>query len=167
MSGPLLTPGPGFWGKLPAAGDFVARRLPPAWTESWDRWVSRHLALRLAPDDLLCFATGAMTGVVVASRDRAGRRFPLTLAAPLAGIAPPPWYGALADLARAAAAGKLDGTALEARLASLDPPLPEIAAPGLRLWLPGSRPRVADPDAPGPVLAALLGVRPPAPSEAG
>ena len=58
MSGPLLT-APGFWGKLPAAGDFVGRRLPAAFVEPWDRWVSRHLVPRLAAPDVLCFRAPA------------------------------------------------------------------------------------------------------------
>lgn len=160
MSGPLLTPG--FWGKLPAAGDFVARRLPPAFVDPWDRWVSRHLAPRLADGALLCFATGSFTGVVAASADRTGRRFPLTLAAPLADIAPAPWYAALADLAQAAAAGTLDPAALDARLASLPAPAAEASAETLLLWSPGHPPEPTDPEAPEPVLATLL-----TPTEAG
>jgi type VI secretion system protein ImpM len=154
MSGPLLTPG--FWGKLPAAGDFVRRRLPASFVGPWDRWVSRHLASRLAAGGLLCFATGTMTGVVAASSDRAGRRFPLTLAAPVAGIAAARWYAALAGLAQAAAAGTLDTAALDARLAAL-PASADAPAHGLHLWAPGTAPRPADPDSPEPVLAALLG----------
>jgi type VI secretion system protein ImpM len=162
MSGPLLT-APGFWGKLPAAGDFVGRRLPAAFVTPWDRWVSRHLAPRLAPGDLLCFRLegpgSATTGVVLASADRAGRRFPLTLAAPLERIPPPPWYAALAPLARSAAAGALDPAALDARLTAVPAPDAEAEPPdaALLLWTPGRPPQATDPDAPAPVLDALLG----------
>jgi type VI secretion system protein ImpM len=162
MSGPLLT-APGFWGKLPAAGDFVGRRLSAAFVQPWDRWVSRHLAPRLAAGDLLCFRLAVppapVTGVVLASADRAGRRFPLTLAAPLDGIAPAAWYAALTDLARAAAAGALDAAELDARLAGLPAPGASAEATGdeLLLWTPGRLPRAVDPDAPAPVLDALVG----------
>jgi len=158
MSGPLLT-APGFWGKLPAAGDFVGRRLPAPFVRHWDRWVTRHLVPRLAGLDVLCFharppGAPAMTGVVLPSADRAGRRFPLTLAAPLAGPADPDWYPALAALGRAG----LDVPTLDARLLALPPPAgcaPTDAA--LTLWTPGTPPGPADAETPGPVLDALLG----------
>lgn len=155
---------PGFWGKLPASGDFVGRGLPASFIAAWDRLVSRHLVGRLAPARTLCFLlpappAGPMTGVVVASADRAGRRFPLTLAAALPAPGPPDWYAALAALGREAAAGDLDPVALEARLAALPPdPAGDAAAAALLLWTPGEEPRAADPEAPGPLLDALLGV---------
>jgi type VI secretion system protein ImpM len=158
MPGQVLT-APGFWGKLPAAGDFVGRRLPAPFVRHWDRWISRHLVPRLACLEVLCFharAPGApaMTGVVLPSTDRAGRRFPLTLAAPLDGPADPDWYAALAALGGAG----LDTADLDARLLALPPPprsAPADAA--LTLWIPGTPPGPADAEAPGPVLDALLG----------
>jgi type VI secretion system protein ImpM len=152
---------PGFFGKLPAAGDFVSRRLPPGFVRFWDRWASRHLVPRL--DEALCFLLPGCTGVAVPSADRAGRRFPLTLAA-----VPPPgddgpeaatgWYAELSALGRAAAAGALDVDALDARLRAL--PCPPLApARGLLLWSAGQPPREADPEAPGSVLDAVLGAR--------
>ena len=59
---------------------------PPDFVRFWDRWLARHLAARL-PDALplhFVLAHGPLraTGTVLASADRAGRRFPLTLAAP-------------------------------------------------------------------------------------
>jgi type VI secretion system protein ImpM len=163
MPGPVLTAAPGFWGKLPAAGDFVGRRLSAPFVRPWDRWLTRHLLPRLGRLDRLCFhlgpqAGGPMTGIVLPSRDRAGRPFPLTLAAPLPGPADPAWYAALATLGRAALGG-LDAPALDARLLAL-PPAP-AATPNparLLLWTPGASPLEADPDAPGPALDALLGI---------
>ena len=35
---------PGYFGKLPAAGDFVQRRLPPVFVDAWDRAFSHALA---------------------------------------------------------------------------------------------------------------------------
>ena len=30
---------PGWYGKIPATGDFITRRLPVAFIEAWDRWL--------------------------------------------------------------------------------------------------------------------------------
>jgi type VI secretion system protein ImpM len=35
---------PGFYGKLPTAGDFVTRRLPIDFVRVWDRWLAQHFA---------------------------------------------------------------------------------------------------------------------------
>ncbi|MGH7074896.1 MAG: type VI secretion system-associated protein TagF [Stellaceae bacterium] len=97
----------GFYGKLPARGDFVTRRLPRSFVEPWDLWLQdsianaagalgdRWLDIYLeAP--LWRFITGpgicgnvAMAGVFMPSVDRVGRYFPLTLAAPLDGCRTP------------------------------------------------------------------------------
>ena len=34
----------GWYGKLPANGDFLTRRLPPSFIEPWDAWLNRILA---------------------------------------------------------------------------------------------------------------------------
>ena len=100
-----LTPGPpfpgsaGFYGKLPARGDFVRGGLPRDFTLDWDRWWQAVLS---GSRDLLgdgwaevwlqapiwCFAlppglcgNSAVLGLWLPSVDRAGRYFPLTLAA--------------------------------------------------------------------------------------
>ena len=78
---------PGFYGKLPTAGDFVTRRLPPDFVRSWDRWCARHLGSGPAPPAgrrAACAShlPGQATGLALPSRDRSGRAFPLTLAAP-------------------------------------------------------------------------------------
>jgi type VI secretion system protein ImpM len=150
---------PGFFGKLPAAGDFVARRLPPAFVRSWDRWVSRHLAPRLSGSDALFFLAPGdppLSGVVLPSADRAGRRFPLTLAA--AAAPDPDWLDALADAGRAAASGALDLAALDPRLRAQPPPAPAECPPTrLLLWSEAVPPREVDLDAPGEALDALLG----------
>jgi type VI secretion system protein ImpM len=158
---------PGFFGKLPLAGDFVSRRLPPGFVDVWDRWISRHLARRPlgAP---LCFLhpatpAGAMTGVVLESRDRGGRRFPLTLAArsapraylPAAAVA---WHATLIAAGEAATGGDIGVEALDARLGAMaGPPVPDGPdARGLLLWRPGAAPRETEAEAPEPILDALL-----------
>ncbi|TIU04376.1 MAG: type VI secretion system-associated protein TagF, partial [Mesorhizobium sp.] len=34
---------PGFYGKMPATGDFVTRRLPGDFVRAWDRWLAQHI----------------------------------------------------------------------------------------------------------------------------
>jgi type VI secretion system protein ImpM len=165
----VLSPA-GFFGKLPAAGDFVTRRLPPGFVRFWDPFASRHLVPRLAAGHALFFLLPGeppVTGVALPSADRAGRRFPLTLAAvPPRGDAAPEaaagWYAALAAAGQAAAAGAIDADALDARLRALPGP-PLAVVPRLLLWSADRPPREADPEAPAPALDALLG----APAEAG
>jgi type VI secretion system protein ImpM len=149
---------PGFFGKLPSTGDFVTRGLPPAFTTAWDRWLARHLGTRLAPDAPPLYfrraGTPPVSGVILASHDRAGRRFPLTLA--VAGDADP---APLAALGAEAIAEALTPDALATRLAGLrlPPASPDGGPTPLLLWTDPTQPLAADPDAPGPVLAALLG----------
>jgi type VI secretion system protein ImpM len=125
-----------WYGKLPARGDFVGRGLPPRWRSDWDAWLQRGLALaattlegaalreRLrvfapwrylalpAPGEVWC-------GIIVASHDRVGRAFPLTLAERFSAPASPDESAArLASLLDAAAQGP---EALEAAIAALPP----------------------------------------------
>lgn len=93
---------PGFFGKLPAFGDFVARGLPEAFVEPWDAWLQGALTgsrdrLRetwlntylASPFWRFALAPGvcgreAWLGVLMPSVDRVGRYFPFTLAQSLA-----------------------------------------------------------------------------------
>ena len=135
---------PGFYGKLPTAGDFVTRRLPPDFVRSWDRWCARHLApvpaARWPAGGLRFHLPGQATGLALPSRDRSGRAFPLTLAAP-APLQPEGWYDDLALLGLAAAEGRIGPDALDDGLrllpaqaaeAGTDPPRP-------LLWRAGGR----------------------------
>ena len=105
--GPAHSPGSepataGFYGKLPSLGDFITRRLPAQFVQTWDLWLRESLAAsqsQLASSwldhyltsPLWRFALSAGTagqtgwiGVLMPSVDRVNRYFPLTLAAPLA-----------------------------------------------------------------------------------
>jgi type VI secretion system protein ImpM len=94
----------GWYGKLPSLGDFAARRLSDAFVAPWDAWLAQRVAETqhaLGADWLELYLTcpvwrffampGAIaptlascwTGVVMASVDRVGRHFPLTIAAAL------------------------------------------------------------------------------------
>ncbi|HZO20857.1 MAG TPA: type VI secretion system-associated protein TagF [Steroidobacteraceae bacterium] len=88
----------GWFGKIPAAGDFVGRGLPANFVRSWDEWLSaglceaRHLlsehwteAYRQAPVLCLLLGPGVLTesawrGILLPSMDRLGREFPLIVA---------------------------------------------------------------------------------------
>lgn len=95
---------PGWYGKLPALGDFASRRLPPAWIAAWDGWLASGLhqlreaapeawlenylaspawRFALLPGALPAAATaageGLRVGVLVPSVDRVGRYFPLVV----------------------------------------------------------------------------------------
>ena len=37
----------GWYGKLPSAGDFLGRRLPPEFQGPWDRWLQHGLRIRI------------------------------------------------------------------------------------------------------------------------
>jgi type VI secretion system protein ImpM len=88
----------GFYGKLPARGDFVRAGLPRGFVDPWDAWFQRGLAYtrETAPDwvdawleapvwrFLLppgCCGPDKALGLWLPSVDRAGRYFPLTIAA--------------------------------------------------------------------------------------
>jgi type VI secretion system protein ImpM len=147
---------PGFYGKLPAAGDFVIRRLPPAFVRAWDRWCARHLVPRLGgtwpPGGIRFLHPGPVTGVVVPSTDRAFRPFPLTLAA-AAALQFPGWYDALAELA--ANAATLSPDALDLALCALPASAEGSDAPHFLLWTTGP-PIETDPEAPQSTLDVLL-----------
>lgn len=136
----------GFFGKLPSQGDFVSRRLPWDFTETWDAWLQAGLAQareRLgtawlpaylnAPVWRFALAPGlagpsAWAGLWFASVDRVGRHFPMTVAAALApGQAAPSlahadeqWLAledaALAALDPATTLERFDALLLQARL---------------------------------------------------
>jgi type VI secretion system protein ImpM len=139
----------GLYGKLPARGDFVSRRLDSQFIEAWDAWLQRALSASreaLGPRWLECFlsapvwrflvpagmfsATG-WVGLIVPSVDRVGRYFPLTIAAPVPedGIDAPSslsnalgWLDSIEALALEALAPELDFDAFDRRLAELTPP---------------------------------------------
>jgi type VI secretion system protein ImpM len=146
----------GFYGKLPARGDFVTRRLPRGFVEPWDAWLQSGLAS--ASDQLRenwpalyleaplwRFLVGAgvcgneaVAGVVMPSVDSVGRYFPLTLAAPMANCLAPTrtvvdgaaWYERVEELALSALADDADFDAFDRESEALTPLSPAGAETG-------------------------------------
>lgn len=129
---------PGWYGKLPSLGDFASRRLPDAFVHAWDDWLQHGLAeaqaWREAADrDIVphrfwvgprVLSDSSWVGVLAPSKDRVGRRFPLTIAAPLAAdtaglasaLAARRWYAVMEDVARRAPQAQLALGDLESEL---------------------------------------------------
>lgn len=109
MTRPSLS-SPGWFGKLPGAGDFAHRRMPHALRTVWDDWLHDGLAdLRsrhqgwvepylTAPVWCFLLAPGvaddsAWMGAMAPSVDRIGRYYPISVFAPLEGN-PSIWWKA-------------------------------------------------------------------------
>jgi len=87
----------GWYGKIPGTGDFITRRVPPAFSESWDRWLQPAIeeskqrlgrrwrnAFLSMPAWRFVLGPGvagadAWAGLMVPSVDAVGRCFPLTI----------------------------------------------------------------------------------------
>jgi type VI secretion system protein ImpM len=175
----------GFFGKLPSRGDFVRRDLPNGFVDAWDAWLqegieaSRRVLGEGWLDSWLCapmwrFAvapgfcgTDAWAGVMMPSVDRAGRYFPLTLAAaapagvPAAAMLAGDWIAGLEMAALSALAEESDFEHFAEAVAGL----PAFVPPRGDGWAGGWRAQGAagDPAALGQTLAfataAALGAR--------
>jgi type VI secretion system protein ImpM len=136
----------GWFGKLPALGDFASRRLPDAWRDAWDAWLQSELVrsreelgddawlslYMVAPVRRFWLARGLLTreawiGVLMPSVDSVGRQFPFTLAAALDdghadlvdALANNDWLDAAEALARQVLDPAFDVEALEQAVAEL------------------------------------------------
>lgn len=146
--------GTGFFGKLPASGDFVARSLPSGARSTLDRWLTR-LLLAYGADTPERWPEGGVRGVithagqplallVVPSLDAAGREFPLAAAVPAQGAGQERidlWAAEVLPALLAAVQGGLDAAGLIALLGEV----PALGAEGARLappvfWVDGGRP---------------------------
>ncbi|KAF1026139.1 MAG: hypothetical protein GAK37_02721 [Pseudomonas sp.] len=138
----------GFFGKVISHGDFVSRRLPPVFLNTWDTWLQsglQHSRERLGEQWLavyLCspiwyFALAAgvcdeqgWAGVMIPSVDRVGRYFPLTLAMPGEDVPlltrleqDTAWYGQVERLALSSLNEGFSLEAFDAAVAALPAPL--------------------------------------------
>ncbi len=143
---------PGFFGKLPARGDFVRCRIDPALAQPWDDWLglltvsARHAAGQAWPEAWLTaplwqFALGpalapapGAAGVLVASVDRVGRMFPFTIIGPAIGIPGAAWLDPIEALALQALDDAFDPDRLDAALAALGPPAAGSTLPVGSAW---------------------------------
>ncbi|MBZ9883751.1 type VI secretion system-associated protein TagF [Mesorhizobium sp. CA10] len=165
---------PGFYGKMPAAGDFVTRRLPGDFVRVWDRWLAQHIVplfgLEAWPQNTaLRFLSGpgsfgAAAGIVLQSADRVGRQFPLSVLArlqeaPLKLAYSDGWFGGIEGAAFAAQRGELVPDELEAALTVL--PAPSVDRDGdiivdLVMWTAHTDIFDVDPQAPQPTLEQIF-----------
>ncbi len=159
----------GFYGKLPARGDFVRAGLPRDFTDPWDEWLAGVIAAsraRMSDDWIPAFLESpvwrfilpaglcggrAVLGLMLPSVDRAGRYFPLTFAALFAGRPPAagnPAASAWLDRCEAAGRAALDEDAEPDRLSKMigqHEPIPDEAdgAPAAQSqWWSDGAPRV-------------------------
>jgi type VI secretion system protein ImpM len=132
---------PGFFGKVPALGDFLSRRVPASLRADWEAWLaSLVVSARAAlgddwPADWLTaplwhFVLGkeiappdGAAGVLIASADRVGRMFPFTVIGTATGTnARADWDARAEALALGAFDNDFDADALDAALQALGPP---------------------------------------------
>jgi type VI secretion system protein ImpM len=147
LPGQAASAGAGWYGKLPGLGDFATRRLPPGFISRWDEWLQSGLhQMRgatqaadhsgMAPVRRFWLAPGvadtlAWGGLLMPSEDRAGRRFPLTLAHPMPtlaqAIAARRWFTSVVAAMRFTLDNEHTLDDFEECLNALPPPLPKPA----------------------------------------
>src|SRR5258708_26503333 len=155
MNEGALAPRLGCFGKLPARGDFVTRRLTRDFTDPWDGWLQDAIAMsaeQLGEDWLDSYLTAPiwrfllssgvcgqmpMLGVMMPSVDRVGRYFPLTLAVTVADTAAPAktmltaasWFDGVEQLALSPLAEDAALDPIDHTPAPIPPPPPPHPAP--------------------------------------
>ena len=135
----------GWYGKIPALGDFASRRLPTGFTQRWDDWLARALAASRAALDsswLDIYLSGPLWrfalspgiidaqfwfGVLMPSVDRVGRYFPLTIATPSA-LPPSPPLAVLEKWYERASTAALDCLSPGATVETLEAALAAVGA---------------------------------------
>jgi type VI secretion system protein ImpM len=136
----------GFFGKIPATGDFVAANLPRTFIDRWDRWMSMELLTRPDEGELdsrawrfavpaAIFCDQPCAGVWRMSEDRVGRRYPFAIVR----LGPPPnpsdpWFEQITELARVAVDHSLSTEIISRRLAGIAPPVSSQPATTIAFW---------------------------------
>jgi len=120
MTASIIT---GYYGKLPARGDFIQKNLAPEFIQAWDSWLQNVIEISrnnlheqwlnyylVSPIWRFYFTlqeNDIYTGIVLPSVDKVGRYFPLTVAANIKHypavssfiMQNSPWYDAVENLA--------------------------------------------------------------------
>ncbi len=155
--------GPGFFGKLPSYGDYVARALPASfltpweewlqgvWQSGWDRFghvwpslVGEGPVWRFALEAEVC-GPHPVAGLLMPSTDRLGRVYPFCLVTAVPSRTDPAalpvsastWYGQAESLLRRALTPNLDLDDFAAQVSDLGPPERRGPAPTLACSGPG------------------------------
>ncbi|ANB35233.1 type VI secretion system protein ImpM [Rhodovulum sulfidophilum] len=138
-----MTPTTGYFGKIPSAGNVVTQGVPGLVRIALERWMTAHLATRAAWPGCwprtglratLDLEKGTLTALILPSRDRSRRPFPLACCR-MPGLdweAADRWCDGALPTAQAATAGALSPASLGAALAAL--PLLSGDAPEPGLW---------------------------------
>ena len=145
----------GFFGKMPATGDFVARGLPPGLRAPLDRWLTEGLATT-APEDwppdglraLVTLGNLAVAMAAVPSEDRLGRLYPLVAVTPGDNVtreAANAWCDAVIYGLADAADGLIGPDELARRLYDAGAPETGASPPGDIVWRTGRAPAPATP----------------------
>lgn len=165
---------PGFYGKLPTAGDFVTRRLPFDFVHLWDRWLARHFvpligsqfwprpaALRFLKGPA---SFGAAAGIILQSADKVGRQFPLSIVAQrpevsIGLVRAEKWFASIEEAGAGAQLGQMTPDELDAVLSMLPMPSVDVddeVVDGMVVWTTHSDIFDIDPDAPQTVLEQVF-----------
>ncbi|MFB9983801.1 type VI secretion system-associated protein TagF [Mesorhizobium kowhaii] len=136
----------GFFGKIPATGDFVAANLPRTFIDRWDRWMSMELLARPDEGELdsrvwrftvpaAIFCEQPCAGVWRMSEDRVGRRYPFAIVR----LGPPPepgdpWFEEVTELARVAVDQSLSTATISRRLAGLETQMSSQPTATIAFW---------------------------------
>lgn len=147
----------GYYGKLPARGDFITRGMPQQFTDPWDAWLQSAIKASreaLGADWLQTYLSGplwrfllpagllgpqAVVGVLCPSVDRVGRHFPFTIASVLGTerldpvatlVRADPWYESVEEAILDGLEPSLDMEAFGQRLDALGFPA-DAAVPGV------------------------------------
>lgn len=136
----------GFFGKIPATGDFVGAALPRVFVDRWDRWMSMELAARPDEGELDSrvwrfivpagiFGPEPCAGAWRMSEDRVGRRYPLVIAA--VGATPSPrdiWFDRIAEYLAASVEAYWSTAKLADELAGLPTPAAGDKPGAIAFW---------------------------------
>jgi type VI secretion system protein ImpM len=136
----------GFFGKIPATGDFVTANLPRVFTDRWDRWMSKELSARPDEGELDTrtwrfaiksgiFGDEPCAGAWRMSRDRVGRRYPFAVVR--LGQLPDAsdgWYDAIVDCVKGAVADGWTADQVVEAIGKVSAPIVQKTVERITFW---------------------------------